>query len=371
LSADPTSSARPAVPSHERRARLAWQLWLDGEVRFAPIALAGGSIVVLDRPEPTRTSHVRRVDDDGAKVWETALPFGVCAGPARSEGFIAVPCQGGHVVILDVQTGAIQGRPVSGNGEIVPPIAALGGRLWVRFAGRPGLPHRLVVRSLQREHERLEVEDPLGSAIETHFRRTNHTIVATAEHSDGHVVLVGLDEAHASLLWRTRLEVKGVSDLWGAGGLIDLVCNDRVMSFDARSGTPLTTRFSGMNLEGARLCGETLLVLTNGHAAPVGGPEDGAKPSAKRHLVSAFECANETPRGTLDGVQRVVAAGSDLLAVHLVDGPFALLELPDLTRVALPESDALEDVTHAAFSWNRAWIVGHRGQSLSALDLPL
>lgn len=362
------------APSPERRVRLAWQVWLDGAVRRPPLALADGSIVVLDHAE-RGVSRVRRVDDDGETAWETTLGSLVCAPPVRSEGFLVLPCEGGRIEVLDVSTGVGLGEAIVVDGELIPPVAALGGRIWARFGGAAvHLPRRMIVQRPGVAESRIEMEDPLAGAIDAHFKRTNQTVIATAETADGHVLVVGLDESHARVLWRARVEGTGVSDLWGAGGLVDIVCSDRVMSFDARSGSPLTTRFVGMDLQAARISGETLLVVgkgLNGHTTHLAGSAPAAVSSQRRYHVSTYESANETPRGVCEDVSRVVGAGSDFIAVHLAHGPFALLELPDLEPVPLPEAEALEDAMHAAFSRHRAWIVAHGGQSLSALDVAL
>lgn len=345
------------VVAHEasaaRRIRLAWQLWLDGEIRRTPVPLADGVLVVLDRPG---RSTAMRLDGDGGTVWQVDLP-GVASGePARTQGFLAVPIDGERVVVVDLARGRVQRSDVSVPGaSLRGGIAALGGRLWVRCGEtRDGLGPFLAVLDLERPDDGLRLfPDPLGAAIETRCRRTNRTLVAAAEHPGGGAVLVGLDEVTARVLWRQELPATGVVDLWAAGGLIDLVLGHSVRSWDARSGAPLTRRFEGLSLEGARLAGQTLLVLVpeNGHA---------------RRLL-AFDAATEEQSGVMFGVQRIIGASSDLALLRNVGDEALLVELPGLAVQPLPEAEAIESAELVAFSRHELWVVAHGGRSLSSL----
>ena len=340
-------------PNATRRIRLAWQLWLDGELRRTPLPLADGLVVVLDRPG---SSVALRLDEDGKTVWQVELP-GVASGePARTQGFLAVPLGGERVVVVDLAQGrlqrtdvAVQGSPLHGG------IAALGGRLWVRFGHTSdGLGPFLAVLDLERAVDGLRLfPDPLGDAIETRCRRTNRTLVAAAEHPDGSAVLVGLDEVTTRVIWRHELPGTGVVDLWAAGGLVDLVLSHAVCSWDGRTGAPLTRRFEGLALEGARLAGETLLVPVpdNGHA---------------RRLI-AFDAATEEETGVMLGVQRIIGASSDLALLRDTAGDTILAELPSLGALSIPEADAIEAAELVAFSRHGLWVVAHGGRSLSAL----
>lgn len=345
-----TANPTLAAPAIERRARLAWQIWLDGEVVHGPLALADGCVVVVDRAPGC---EVVRLDADGERVWALELAQ-TRVGPAvRSEGLIAVPSEGGVAVLgLD---GALL-RVIDLPGRLVGPVAGLGGRLWARLeALADGGVRRLVSAPLDGNAPPILREDPLGEAGPVRWRRTNQTICAAAVGVGEGLVLAGLDERTAAPLWERRIEAAGLSDLWAAGGLLDVASEDGVRSFDARTGTPLTTRFVGLPLANARIAGETLITT---QAANHGGLR-----------VNAYECAFEVLRGALTGARRVFGAGSDLLALEPPGAPLALFELPELHRLTLREADALADPRALTFARSRVWVVGHGGRSLSALDV--
>ncbi len=360
-SADPsrlTPYVLAAVPDPQRarRVNLAWQLWLDGELRRTPLPLADGLLVVLDRPD---VSVALRLDSEGRELWQVELPGVASADPVRTQGFVAVPLGGARVVIIDVTLGrlvrasiAVEGASVRGG------IAALGGRLWVRLGKTAdGLGPFLAVLDLTALDDGLRLfPDPLGAAIETRCRRTNNTLVAAAEAPNGDALLVGMDEATARVLWHHELPNTGIVDLWAAGGLVDVVLSGSVRSWDARSGKPLTRRFEGKALEGARLAGETLLVMVpdNGHG---------------RRLLS-YEACTEDATGELLGVQRIIGASSDLALVRGSDGLVMLVELPSLSPLTMPEADAIEGAELVAFSRHALWVVAHGGRSLTCLEPP-
>jgi len=340
-------------PNATRRIRLAWQHWLDGEIRRTPVPLADGLLVVLDRPGH---SVALRLDSDGKEVWQVDLG-GVASGePARTQGFLAVPVAGERVVVVDLAAGRLQRADVSVPGApLRGGITALGGRLWVRLGQtRDGLGPFLAVLDIERPADGMRLfADPLGAAIETRCRRTNRTLVAAAEHPNGNAVLVGLDEVTARVLWRHELPATGVNDLWAAGGLVDIVLSHSVCSRDARSGAALTRRFEGFALEGARLSGQTLLVLVpeNGHG---------------RRLL-AYDAATEEQTGVMFGVQRIIGASSDLALLRNIGDEAVLVELPSLAVQPLPEAEAIESAELVAFSRHELWVVAHGGRSLSAL----
>lgn len=357
-----TPLSLPALTDAElqgpRRAGLAWQLWYDGEIRRTPVPLANGIVVLVDRPGVT---VALRLDVDGRELWKIELPGLASGDPVRTQNFVAVPIGGERVVVIDVAEGrllkhtvAVPGAPVRGG------IAALGGRLWVRLGkSGDGLGPYLAVFDLMAPDDGLRLfPDPLGAAIEVRARRTNHTVVAAGEHPDGHATLVGIDESTARVLWEHELPRTGVVDLWAAGGLVDLVVSDGLRSWDARTGTPYTRRFGGQKLEGARLSGETLLVIV---------PEDDG---SVRRLV-AFEAATEELRGELSGVHRIVGASSDVVLMRDPEERTVLAELPTLLPLPLREVDAIEAASLAAFSRHAVWVVAHGGRSLSCLELPL
>jgi len=348
-------SAAPE-PRDERRVDLAWQLWLDGELRRTPLPLADGLLLVLDRPGG---SVALRLDSDGREIWQVELPGVASSDPVRTQGFVAVALGGERVVVIDVAHGRLLRNGVAVHGAAVRGgIAAVGGRLWVRLGKTSdGLGPFLAVLDLMAPGDGLRLfPDPLGSAIETRCRRTNNTLVAAAEHPNGNVLLVGLDESSARLLWQHELPQTGVVDLWAAGGLVDLVLSNGVRSWDARTGTPLTRRFAGHALEGARLAGETLLVLVpdNGHG---------------RHLRT-FNACTEDATGRLLAIQRVIGASSDLALLRDHDGNVMLVELPTLTPFTIPEADAIAGAELVAFSRHALWVVAHGGRSLTCLEPP-
>jgi hypothetical protein len=279
--------------------------------------------------------------------------------PVRSEGLIAVPTEGGVAV---VSLGGALRRVIALPGRPIGSLVALGGRLWARLEPLDGGGvRRLVSVPLDGSAQPLLSEDPLGEAGPARWRRTNQTICLAAQREadgagvGGELRLVGLDERTAAPLWQRRIECAGLSDLWAAGGLLDVATADRVMSFDARTGTPLTTRFVGLPLAQARIAGETLITV---QPANHGGLR-----------INAYECAFEVLRGALTGAKRVLGAGSDLLALEPPGAPLALFELPELQRLTLREADALHDPRALTFARSRVWVVGHGGKSLSALDV--
>ncbi len=346
-----------ATPSQHpsRRASLAWQLWLDGDVRRTPLPLADGLFVLLDRPSG---SVALRLDGEGREVWQLELPGVASADPVRTQGFVAVALDGASVVVIDVAHGRLMRARIAVDGASVGDgVAALGGRLWVRLGkSADGLGPFLAVLDVMAPDDGVRLfPDPLGAAIETRFRRTNRTIVAAAEHNGtGH--LVGIDEASARVLWQHELPNTGIVDLWAAGGLVDVVLSIGVRSWDARSGMSLTRRFDGHELEGGRLAGETLLML-------VPDRELGGR-------LLAYEAATEEPSGQMFSVQRIVGASSDLTLVTDAVGGAVLAELPDLNPLAFPESDAIEGPVLAAFSRHAVWVVAHGGRSLSRIEPP-
>lgn len=345
-----TANPTLAAPVVERRARLAWQIWLDGEVVHPPLALADGCVVVVDRAPGC---EVLRLDVDGERVWAVALADRNERPAVRSEGFIAVPSEG-SVAVLSLD-GALR-RVIDLPGRLVGPVAGLGGRLWARLdALADSGVRRLIAAPLDGAAPPLLREDPLGDAGPTRWRRTNQTICLAALGAHDELRLVGLDERTAAPLWQRRIEAAGLSDLWAAGGLLDVAMSDGVKSFDARTGTPLTTRFAGLPLANARIAGETLITV---QPANHGGLR-----------VNAYECAFELLRGALTGARRVLGAGSDLLALEPPGAPLALFELPELSRLTLREADALHDPRALTFARSRVWVVGHGGKSLSALDV--
>lgn len=394
----------PEVPRRgPERVRLAWQLWLDGEVRRAPTPVAGGVLVVLDASEPGRVpaaSVVRRLDSEGRTVWERLLEGVVSGDPQRTQALFAVPMDGERVVVLDVMSGAPVGAPIQVVGAAIRgTIGALGGKVWVRFGETQGAleglgPFLAVYDPVDGDVPRL-FPDPLGRAIETRWRRTNRTVVAAAEHEGG-ATLLGFDETSASVLWRVELAGVGVSDLWAAGGLVDLATNDAVRSFDARTGTPLTRRFEGLGLELARIAGETLLVpvIQGARAAARGAEKVGEVPTGGARRLLAFEVGTEEPTGQLANFHRLIGASSDLALIHRVQpraasattptepgspGPAgepsagqevtALIELPDLRDCELPEADSILGASLVAFATHSLWVVAHGGRTLSQLDL--
>lgn len=348
-----TANPTPASTAQDRRARLAWQIWLDGELEHGPLALADGCVVVIQRPAGAGGCEVVRLDDDGERVWAVALGARLVGSPARSESLIAVPSDGGVTVLgLD---GALSGE-IELPGRLNGSVAALGGRLWARLdAPDDHGVRRLLAVPLDASAPPTLREDPLGDAGPARWRRTNQTICLAALGAHDELRLVGLDERTAAPLWQRRLEAAGLSDLWAAGGLLDVATVDGVKSFDARTGTPLTTRFAGLPLAHARIAGETLITQ---QPASHGGLR-----------VNAYECAFEVLRGALTGARRVLGAGSDLLALEPPGAPLALFELPELKRLTLREADALSDPRALTFARSRVWVVGHGGKSLSALDV--
>ena len=52
-----------------------------------------------------------------------------------------------------------------------------------------------------------------------------------------------------------------------------------------------------------------------------------------------------------------------------VDGSPVLLELPDLRPVTIRDRDNIVSPSMVAWSRHRAYVVGHDGHSLSAIDL--
>lgn len=350
--ADPTAPDPPGA----RRVNLTWQLWLDGEIGRVPLPLADGLLVLLDRPDGT---VALRLDSEGRELWQLELHGLASADPVRTQGFIAVPLGGQRVVVIDVAQGRLVRASVAVEGAAVRgAIAALGGRLWVRLGKTAdGLGPFLAVLDLMAPEDGLRLfPDPLGDAIETRCRRTNNTLVAAAEQRNGSALLIGMDEASARLLWQHELPDTGVVDLWAAGGLIDLVVSGGVRSWDARSGKPLTRRFEGKALEGARIAGETLLVMVadNGHG---------------RRLLT-FDACTEDQTGQLLGVQRIIGASSDLALVRGSDDVVMLVELPSLSPLMMPEADAIEGAELVAFSRHALWVVAHGGRSLTCLEPP-
>ncbi|MBL8785245.1 MAG: hypothetical protein JNJ59_10110 [Deltaproteobacteria bacterium] len=376
----------PEVPRRPpERVRLAWQLWLDGEVRRAPTPVADGVVVVLDASEPGKVpaaSVVRRLDGEGRTVWERLLEGVVSGDPQRTQTLFAVPMDGERVVVLDVVTGVPVGAPIQVVGSTIRgAIGALGGKVWVRFGETQGAleglgPFLAVYDPVDGDVPRL-FPDPLGRALETHWRRTNRTVVAAAEH-DGGATLLGFDETSASVLWRVELAGVGVSDLWGAGGLVDLATSDAVRSFDARTGTPLTRRFEGLGLELGRIAGETLLVPVIGGAGATRGAS-GASTTGNARRLLAFEVGTEEPTGQLADFHRLIGASSDLALIHRVVGSgdegsagqevTALIELPDLRDCELPEAESILGASLVAFATHSLWVVAHGGRTLSQLDL--
>lgn len=349
-----------AVPSPRDllRVNLAWQLWLDGELRRTPLPLANGLLVVLDRPTG---SVALRLDSDGRELWQVELPGIASSDPVRTQGFVAVPIGGERVVVIDVAHGQLLRANIAVDGAAVRGgIAALGGRLWVRLGKTAdGLGPYLAKLDLAAPEEGLRLfPDPLGAAIETRFRRTNDTLVAAAEHPNGDALLVGIDEGSARVLWLHELRATGVVDLWAAGGLVDVVLSAGVRSWDARSGMALTRRFEGQVLEGARLAGETLLVLVS----------DKAQPGQRRLLT--YDACTEDATGRLLGVQRIIGASSDLALLRGSDGVVMLVELPSLTPLMMPEADAIDGAELVAFSRHALWVVAHGGRSLTCLEPP-
>lgn len=331
-----------------------WQLWLDGAIRRTPLPLADGVLVVLDRAEG---SAAVRLGDDGRVLWQLELPGTASADPQRTHDFAAVPIDGERVIVIDIKHGRQHGPSVGVPGATLHGcITALGGRLWLRFSeSDDGMGPLLAVCDLATPDAGPYIHpDPLGDAIETRCRRTNKTIVAAAEHPDGHATLVGLDERKVKVLWKHELADTGVVDLWAAGGLVDLVTSDSLQSWDARTGHPLTRRFEGRVLEGARLAGETLLI-------PVYNPVHGRR-------LQAYNAATETELGDLPDIARVLGANSDHALLRTSEGAPLLVELPELTRVAIRDTEAVDAAELVSFSRHALWIVGHGGRSLTCVE---
>lgn len=349
-----TSTASDAPP---RRVHLAWQVWFDGELRRPPLPLADGAVVLVEHKDH---SEVRRVDESGAIVWQRSLEGRASGDPARTLGFLVVPCDGDRVIALSLADGTPVGRPLAVMGLVLRGgVGALRGHVVARFSGgSDGGDPFLAIADLEHPDAppRLRA-DPLQNAIETRYRATNHTFVIAGEDATGFAVIAALDAATLDLLWLHRAEGCGLTHLWAAGGLLDVVLTDRVTSFDARSGTQLTTRFEGMVLEVARIAGESL-VVTLGTEGP---PED--------RVLLAHDAMTELPTGDHRGLQRVIGACSDELMVNAVDDRPLLLELPNLVPVAIRDRDNIVSPTMVAWSRHRAYVVGHDGHSLSAVDL--
>ncbi|MFO0751469.1 MAG: PQQ-binding-like beta-propeller repeat protein [Myxococcota bacterium] len=336
---------------------LAWQQWFDGEVRRAPVPLADGALVLVEHGE---ASELRRIDADGNIVWQVTLDGRASGDPVRTQGFVAVPCGGRRVVLLHLADGTRAGPPLIVPGLVLRgPVAAMRGQLLGRFAGpTEGIEPFLAIVDLEKPGAAPHlVHDPLGAAIETRFRATNAAFVLAGEDAAGFAVVTALDARTHAPLWQHRAADCGLTYLWAAGGLVDVVLTDRVTSFEARSGTRLTTRFEGMILDTARIAGETLLVTLGGHD----GPET-------RRLM-AFDTMTEDPTGELTGLIRVIGACSDEVLVADLDDRPLVLELPGLVPVSVRDGDDVVSPRLVAWSRHRAWVVGHDGHSLSALDL--
>jgi hypothetical protein len=318
--------------------------------------LADGVVVLVDRSD---RSLAIRLDDDGKELWQVELPGISSSDPVRTHDFVAVPIDGDRVVVIDIRYGRIHGPSIGVPGATLHGgIAALGGRVWMRMSKTTdGLGPFLAVTDLSNLDSGAHLhEDPFGDAIETRYRRTANTIVVAAEHPDGDATLVGLDERNAKVLWRHDLHQTGVIDLWAAGGLVDLVISDGVRSWEARTGRALTHRFDGRVLEGARLAGETLLVLVYNPAQGRG--------------VQAYNAATEESVGELKDIVRILGASSDHALLRRTDGSPLLVELPNLKLLSIHDAEAIEDAELVAFSRHAVWVVAHGGRSLTCLEPP-
>jgi len=340
-----------------RRVHLAWQLWFDGELRGAPLPLADGAVVVVDHKEH---SEVRRVDEAGTIVWQHELAGRASGDAARTLGFVVVPCEGDRVVALHLADGRPVMRPLALTGLVLRGgVGALRGHVVARFAGGvDGGEPFLAIADLEHPEAPPRVRaDPLHNAIETRFRATNRTIILAGEDATGFAVIAALDSTSLDLLWKHRAEGCGLTYLWAAGGLLDVVLTDKVTSFDARSGRQLTTRFHGMVLEIARIAGETLVVTLGGEGPP------------EQRMLLAHDAMTEELTGEHKGLMRVIGACSDELMISDAEDRPLLLELPDLTSVPIRDRDNIVSPTMVAWSRHRAYVVGHDGHSLSAIDL--
>ncbi|MCC6625584.1 MAG: PQQ-binding-like beta-propeller repeat protein [Deltaproteobacteria bacterium] len=347
----------PLETAPARRVQVAWQVWFDGLVERTPIALADGVVVVVDH---AGHSEVRRIDESGQHRWQVALEGRVSGDPARTRGCLALPWDGVRVVGVTLESGAPTCAPLAVPGLVLHGgIAALRGHVLARFAsaGPEAMPFLAIKDPSRHDTPPTLVPDPLGVAIEARFRATNHTCVLAGEDPAGFAIIAGLDLDSHRVRWSHRVEGCGLSHLWAAGGLVDVVLTDRLTSLDARTGTRLTTRFEGMVLDAARIAGEALLVTLGHHEAPA------------ERLLLAFDTMTEAPLGEHKGLLRLVGACSDECLVADLDDRPTLLELPSLLPIPIRDGADVVSPRLVAWSRHRAYVVGHDGHSLSAIDL--
>lgn len=350
------STAAPEPDAPPRRAHLAWQQRLGGELRWAPLALADGALLVVDHGDG---SELRRLDGDGAVLWSTRLGGRASGAPVRTDERVAIPLDGRRVVVHATGDGA-RARPPLALPGLAPKgsIAALRGHVLARFASPDGqaAPFLAMLDLAAPGAAPRLVPDPLAHAPDARFRATNHTFVVAGEPEPGRVTVLGLDAQAERVLWRHDLD-GALAHLWAAGGLVDVVLSDRVSAFEARTGLALTTRFDGMILDEARIAGESLLAV-------IGDPGD----PETRDLMS-FDAMTEEPTGQHRGFLRVVGAGSDEVLVADLDDRPALLDLPSLEPIPIRDGASIVGPSLVAWSRHRAWVVAHEGHSLSAIDL--
>jgi len=347
----------PLETAPARRVHVAWQVWFDGRIERTPLALADGVVVVIDH---AGHSKVRRIDEAGQARWESTIEGRVSGDPARTMGWLALPIDGTRVAGMSLDTGGRDAPPVGLPGLVLHgPVGALRGRFIARFAApaRDAAPFVVLVDPSRPDASPALVPDPLGAAIEARFRATNQTLVLAGEDPAGFAVIAAIDLDTHRIRWSHRAADCGLSHLWAAGGLVDVVLTDRLTSFDARTGMQLTTRFEGMVLDAARIAGETLLVVLGHHDVP-----------AERVLL-AFDTMTEEPFGEHKGLLRVVGACSDECLVADLDDRPALLELPSLLPTPIRDGADVVSPRLVAWSRHRAYVVGHDGHSLSAIDL--
>jgi len=335
-----------------QRARVLWQQGFTAEIRATPLALGGGVVVSLERPDG---ALLRRVEaDEGATVWEHDLGHHTVGPPVRTGELIAIPLAGGHLATVS----AADGSPIEPAWTPLPgpahdDLVAAGGRVFVRCGHGDGASLSCYVAG--RARPAWTVPDPAAGALHARMRVTRGVLVVAAAHDEDGVIVIGVDCESGRGRWSHRSDALVLHDLWAVGGVVDVVTSSGVVGLDATTGEHRTTRFTGFPLDSARAVGEHLVAMMEGHMGPV---------------LLCFHIVTQRLVGRISrAMTRLVGAHESEALITLINGDPVFYAIPELTPVDLPEAEAINPPGVTAWSRDVVYVVSEDGHLLTAVDL--
>lgn len=341
------------IAAHNQRARIIWQLRVDGVIARRPLALGDGILVPMMREGDivVRRIHVF----DGGTEWETVLDGPGTTDIARTGSTVIVPLTGGRLASLRLE----DGMPTEWMwdrvmGEFTDPITARGGRCFVRLM--PGTGARLACFEAHRERPLWDIADPAHGATGSRLITTAGLLIEFNE-DGGQLQMTAINLVDGRVRWKNR-DIQGrLLDVYACAGILDVLTDKHgVTRVDIETGLPRNRRLSSFPFDNAMIVGEALLME--------------AIVKNKRALFS-FGSVGESVISRLRNqpIAEITSASTTEALVRLETGLPAFYSLPDLRPIAFPEAESAGPTERVVWTQYVAYLISEDRHTITAVEL--